>query len=90
MVATSILYLLYFYYFYICVKIIIDLLKVFAALTSITKMGKNFKIRINAAMALAVISAREHYGDYFCDVSLYIFINNINIKLIVQDSTSCG
>jgi hypothetical protein len=32
-------------------------------------MGKNFKIRINAAMALAVISKRAHYGEHFCNVS---------------------
>eukprot|EP00026_Physarum_polycephalum_P001431 Phypoly_transcript_01432.p1 GENE.Phypoly_transcript_01432~~Phypoly_transcript_01432.p1 ORF type:complete len:1125 (+),score=151.07 Phypoly_transcript_01432:404-3376(+) len=42
--------------------------QVFDALTNITKMGKNFKIRINAAMALAVISDREHYGEHFCNI----------------------
>lgn len=51
-------------------------------------MGKNFKIRINAALALAVISAREHYGSHFCEVSfLLLLLITIHCCMVSIDGT---
>ena len=47
--------------------------KLFQTLTEVISQCKNFKVRINATLALSQCETRNHYGSFFCKIWATVF-----------------